>query len=71
MDVANTISPLLINLLIALVLFLIALLVAKGLQLITVTILKATSLDKGLAAIGFTPFLTKGEIKKSPTELLG
>ncbi len=71
MDVANTISPLLLNLLVSLVLLLVALLVAKGLQLIVVYILKAAMLDKGLASIGFTPFLTRGEIKRSPTELLG
>lgn len=71
MDVANTISPLLLNLLISLVLLLVALLIAKGLQLLVVYILKAVMLDKGLSAIGFTPFLTKGEIKRSPTDLLG
>ena len=70
-EVANMISPLLINLSISLVLLLVSILVAKGLQLIVVYILKAIMLDKGLAAIGFTPFLTKGEIKKSPSDLLG
>ena len=71
MEVANTISPLLINLLISLVLLLISVLIAKGLQIIAVYILKAVMLDKGLSAIGFTPFLTKGEIKKAPSDLLG
>jgi hypothetical protein len=70
-EVANMISPLLINLSISLVLLLVSILIAKGLQLIVVYILKAIMLDKGLAAIGFTPFLTKGEIKKSPSDLLG
>jgi hypothetical protein len=71
LDVANILSPLLVNLLISLALLLVSLLIAKGLQLLVVYILKAVLLDKGLAAIGFTPFLTKGEIKKSPTDLLG
>ena len=70
-DVSNVISPLLINLIISLVLLLIALLIAKGLQLIVVAVLKAVMLDKGLAAIGFTPFLTRGEIKRAPSDLLG
>jgi len=70
-EVANMISPLLINLAISLVLLLVSILIAKGLQLIVVYILKAIMLDKGLAAIGFTPFLTKGEIKKAPSDLLG
>jgi hypothetical protein len=70
-EVANMISPLLINLSISLVLLLVSILIAKGLQLIVVYILKAIMLDKGLSAVGFTPFLTKGEIKKSPSDLLG
>jgi len=70
-EVANMISPLLINLSISLVLLLVSILIAKGLQLIVVYILKAIMLDKGLSAIGFTPFLTKGEIKKAPSDLLG
>ena len=70
-EVAQIISPLLVNLIISLILILVAVLVAKGLQLLVVYLLKAIMLDKGLQAIGFTPFLTKGEIKKSPSELLG
>jgi len=70
-EVANMISPLLINLSISLVLLLVSILIAKGLQLIVVYILKAIMLDKGLSAVGFTPFLTKGEIKKAPSDLLG
>jgi len=71
LDVANTISPLLINLTISLVLLLVAVLVAKGLQIVVVYVLKAILLDKGLSSVGFTPFLTKGEIKKAPSDLLG
>ena len=71
MEVSNTISPLLINLTISLVLLLISILIAKGLQIIVVYVLKAIMLDKGLSAVGFTPFLTKGEIKKAPSDLLG
>jgi uncharacterized Tic20 family protein len=71
LEVSNTISPLLINLTVSLVLLLISILIAKGLQIIVVYVLKAVMLDKGLSAIGFTPFLTKGEIKKAPSDLLG
>jgi hypothetical protein len=70
-EVANMISPLLFNLAISLVLLLVSILIAKGLQLLVVYVLKAIMLDKGLSAIGFTPFLTKGEIKKAPSDLLG
>lgn len=71
MEVANLISPLLVNLIIALVLLLISLIIAKCLQIIVVYVLKALMLDKGLSAVGFTPLLTKGEIKRSPSDLLG
>jgi len=70
-EVTMMISPLIFNLLISLVLILISLLIAKGLQLAVIYVLKAIMLDKGLAAIGVNPFLTRGEIKKSPSELIG
>jgi hypothetical protein len=69
-EVTTAITPLLLNLIISLFLLLVSLLVAKGLQVAVNTILKAIMLDKGLAATGFNPFLTKGEIKKSPSELI-
>lgn len=68
---ASAIGPLLLNLLIALVMLLVAWLVAKGLQILVTMILKAILLDKGLQKIGFNQFLTKGEIKKGLSELLG
>jgi hypothetical protein len=71
LEVANMLSPLLVNLIFALVLLLISLLIAKALQIIVVYVLKALMLDKGLSAVGFTPLLTKGEIKRSPSDLLG
>jgi hypothetical protein len=70
-EVSAMISPLLTNLFISLILILGTLLVAKGLQIALAVILKAIMLDKGLQAIGFNQFLTKGEIKKTPSELLG
>lgn len=70
-EVSQAIAPLLTNLIITLVLLVVAILIAKGLQTAIVYILKAIMLDKGVAAIGLTPFLTKGEIKKAPSELLG
>lgn len=69
--VASAIGPLLLNLLIALVMLLVAWLVAKGLQILVTMVLKAILLDKGLQKIGFNQFLTKGEIKKGLSELLG
>jgi hypothetical protein len=70
-DVLSFIAPLLLNLVVALVLILISVIIAKVLQWIVVTVLKSLMLDKGLQAIGFNQYLTKGEVKKSPSELLG
>lgn len=70
-EVLLTITPLLLNLLYALVLLLIGLLIAKGLQWLVVRVLGALQLNKGCKQIGFTDFLTKGGIKRGPTELLG
>ena len=70
-EVALAITPLLTNLIISLALILVALLIARALQMLVVMILKSVLLDKGLQAIGFSQYLTKGEIKKSPSELLG
>ena len=66
-----TVSPLLLNLLYALVLLLIGLLIAKGLQWLALTVLGALQLNKGSKQIGFTELLNKGGVKKGPTELLG
>ena len=66
-----TVSPLLLNLLYALVLLLVGLLIARGLQWLMITIFEALQLDKGSKQIGFNEFLTKGGLKKGPTELLG
>jgi hypothetical protein len=68
---ALTISPLLLNLLYGLVLLLIGLLIAKGLQWIVVKVLGLFKLDKGLKKIGFTNLLANGGIKSGPTLLLG
>ncbi|NQT29816.1 MAG: hypothetical protein HQ596_04520 [Candidatus Saganbacteria bacterium] len=65
------IVPLLLNLLCALVLLLIGLLIAKGLQWLTLTVFGAVQLDKGCKKIAFTDLLTKGGLNKGPTELLG
>jgi len=70
-DVLLTVSPLLLNLLYALVLLLIGLLIARGLQWLAVTALGVLQLNKGSKQIGFTELLTRGGIKKGPTELLG
>ena len=70
-EVLLTISPLLLNLLSALVLLLVGLLIARGLQWLMLTIFEALQLDKGSKQIGFNELLTKGGLKKGPTELLG
>jgi len=61
----------LVNFLVALALLLIGWIVAKFLQWLVAYVLKAVRLDKGCQSIGLTPLLTKGEIKKSPSDLLG
>lgn len=66
-----SIAPQLLNLLGALILLIIGLLIAKGLQWIVVSIFVAGQLDKGCKKIGFTDLLTNGGIKSGVTELLG
>lgn len=70
-DILLTVGPLLLNLLYALILLFIGLLIAKGLQWLVLMVLGLLQLNKGSKQIGFTDFLTKGGIKKGPTELLG
>lgn len=70
-DVFFTVSPLILNLIISLVLILVSFLIAKGLEMLVVYVLKAVMLDKGLQSVGFNQLLTKGEVKKSPSELVG
>lgn len=69
--VCNIIIPPLLNLLYALVLILIGWIIAKLLQWLVAYVLKTLQLDKGAQAIGLTPILTKGEIKKPLSDLLG
>ena len=68
--VTTTISPLVLNLVIALVMLLVAWLVAKGLQILVAKVLKALTIDVMLKKIGFNQFLTKGDIKRAPSDLL-
>ncbi|MBI5400389.1 hypothetical protein HZB07_07310 [Candidatus Saganbacteria bacterium] len=70
-EVLLTVSPLLVNLLSALVLLLVGLLIARGLQWSVIKIFEALQLDKGSKRIGFSELLTKGGLKKGATELLG
>ena len=69
--VCNLIIPPLLNLLYALVLLLIGWVIAKLLQWVVALVLKAIQLDKGASAVGLTPILAKGEIKKPLSDLLG
>lgn len=55
----------------ALVLILIGWLAAKLLQYLVVLVLKAVKLDEVLVAVKFERMLTKGELKKNASDLLG
>jgi len=63
-------SPIL-NLLLALFILLIGFLVARALGLLITNLLKIVRLDEGLKNIGFHNLLEKGEVKKTPAELVG
>lgn len=65
------ISPLILNLLVALLLLLIGFLAAKGLGYLTTFILKLIQFDKGSKRIGLSALLEKGELKKTAADLLG
>ena len=67
----SQISPLVLNLILALFLLLAGVLVARGLGYLTTLVLKTIQLDKGAKQIGFDALLDKGSIKKSTSELLG
>jgi hypothetical protein len=60
-----------LNLLLALFILLLGFLVARLLGWLSVNLLKIIKLDKGLKTIGFNNLLEKGEIKKTPAELVG
>lgn len=66
-----SISALVLNLIVALVLLLAGLLVARGLAWVVTFLLKLVQLDKGAKQIRFNTILDKGEIKKTASELLG
>lgn len=66
----NLIIPPLASLLYGLVLVLVGWIVARLLQWIVSYVLKALQLDKGAQAIGLTPILAKGEIKRALSDLL-
>jgi hypothetical protein len=68
---SSAVLPLLANLIIALLLLLVGLLVARGLGYLTTLVLKAVQLDKGSKQINFNTLLEKGNIKKTASELLG
>lgn len=65
------ISPLVLKLLITLVLLLVGLLIARGLEKIVVLFLKAIQIDKVSDQIGFEDLLRKGSIKGEASELVG
>lgn len=65
------ISPLVINLLSALLLILIGCLAAKGLGMLTTLVFKTLQIDKGADKLGLHKILEKGEIKRSVSDLLG
>ncbi|MFC1637597.1 hypothetical protein ACFL1W_01110 [Candidatus Margulisiibacteriota bacterium] len=59
------------NLILALILLLVGLLVARGLGYLVSFVLKVIQLDKGAKQIGFNTLLDKGGVKKGASELLG
>ena len=65
------ISPLVINLLIALLLILIGCLAAKGLGMLTTLAFKTLQIDKGADKLGLHKMLEKGEVRRSVSDLLG
>ncbi|MFA6548634.1 MAG: hypothetical protein WCT39_01705 [Candidatus Margulisiibacteriota bacterium] len=65
------ISPLVTNLLMALLLILVGCLVAKGLGMLTTLVFTTLQLDKGAEKLGLRKLLEKGEVKRSVSELLG
>ncbi|MDD5382264.1 MAG: hypothetical protein PHH60_01225 [Candidatus Margulisbacteria bacterium] len=67
----SKVSPMVVNLIAALILILVGLLVAKGLGMLTTFVLKAIKIDKGAEQIGFAALLEKGDIKRNTSELLG
>lgn len=67
----NQVSPVIVNIIVALILLLIGYLVAKGLAFCLTYVLKLINLDKGAKYLKFNTLLDKGEIKKGLTELLG
>jgi hypothetical protein len=62
---------LVLNLIYLLVLLLVGFLIARLLQWLVTSFFEILKLDKGAQKIGFTPLLVKGEIKRSPSEVLG
>jgi small-conductance mechanosensitive channel len=69
--VLNLVLPLILTLVYALALLLIGWIIARVLQWVVAYVLKALQLDKGCQTVGLTPLLTKGEIKRAPSDLIG
>ncbi|MFH1684173.1 MAG: hypothetical protein ABIA67_04750 [Candidatus Margulisiibacteriota bacterium] len=67
----DTVSPLILKLIITLFLLLVGLLIARGLEKTIVLLLKALQLDKFADQIGFDSLLKKGNIKENASDLLG
>lgn len=67
----RTISTLALNGIIALVLLLVGLLVARGLGKLVTIVFNTLRLDKLAKQVGFTSILDKGNIKRTSSELLG
>ena len=65
------ISPIVLNLILALFLILVGVLVAKGLGFLVTLVLKTLQLDRGSKQIGFNTLLEKGNVKQTASELMG
>lgn len=65
------ISPLIINLVLALFIISVGILIAKGVGILITLVFKTIRLDKGAKQIGVNLVLEKGSIKRTTSELLG
>lgn len=68
-EVLRGVSPLILNLFIALILILGTFLIATGLHRLVFLFLSALNLDRGSKKSGFTGILSKGGIERGPAEL--
>ena len=67
----SIVVPYIVNIILALLLILVGLLIAKGLGYLTSLVARGIRVDQASKQIGFDDLLEKGNIKKSASDLLG